>query len=236
MRRLFTGAICISSIAVLIVSTLVWTQKGSVAAASPHTAAAANADRLGVGRAPWEQAVPQFSGQVLHWSMTHSAFTAGEEQDPENGRVLVTDVWELVGVDGVPAAYHARTTLPDGSLHQEFWLTRSGSLLVLGADYAGTNAHAPGWCVIQGMASSDVLADQLPSFADLPTLTRTAKRASAQGETSMASASPPLPSGLHVSPSTTYCAGEDVVRWILPPTALASGITTQLTLLTGVAG
>jgi hypothetical protein len=236
MRRLFTGAICIGSIAVLIVSTLVWTQKSPVAAASPHAAAAASADRLGVGRAPWEQTTPQFSGQVLHWSMTHSAFTAGEEQDPANGRVLVTDVWELVGADGVPADYHARTTLPDGSLHQEFWLTRSSSLLVLGADYAGANAHAPGWCVIQGMSNSDALADQLPSFADLQTLTRTAKRASAQGETSMASASPPLPAGPNVSPSTTYQAGGSLVRWILPPTALASGITTQLTLLTGAAG
>lgn len=55
--------------------------------------------------------------------------------DPANGQVVTTDVWVIVGNSGIPLQMHLRSTLPNGSLHQEILQTAQQQTIVFGQDY-----------------------------------------------------------------------------------------------------
>ncbi|CCF85071.1 hypothetical protein [Nitrolancea hollandica] len=60
---------------------------------------------------------PEIAGKIVHWSQSSYMFRTGI-RDSANGRILTLDIWERIGDDGLPIAFQAVSTLPNGTFHQ----------------------------------------------------------------------------------------------------------------------
>lgn len=163
----------------------------------------------------WSIKIPALAGSVLHWSQ-YLYFSQKDTPDPANGHMLVGDLWEALGSNGLPTFYHARYVYPDGTFHQEIYQTPTSILIIFGQAYAKTLPHVPGqaqapdWCIQRGTATpSDIEAD-LPLFADEKVLT-------SMGATLQTRASTrPIPVTSHLegaAPRATYSAGKTARIW-----------------------
>ena len=188
------------------------------------------------GTTLWVDSGPALAGYVVHWSVAHYALSSASTPDPSNGHELVTDMWEAIGKDGIPTAYHSRTTFMDGSLHQEMWLTPSTTLMVFGQDYRVANPTSPAWCAVQGGSSVGDIFSELPVFANETVLSQLGQRVNWTAPTRVVSPPSPILTGAPVTPNTTYTSGSAAQAWQLPVAIDATGVQSTFRLTVGSAG
>lgn len=149
-----------------IAAVVLFSTHATAAQALPAT----STPQAGAGSSPWDSTLPSLANTVIHWRQFQYSYELGVG-DPANGRVLLGDLWEAIGSDGRPTAYHAIYAYQDGTFHQEIYQTKTTILIILGKDYARTQPVLPGqrlpagWCVKRGSTTSSAIAADLPLFA-----------------------------------------------------------------------
>jgi hypothetical protein len=82
---------------------------------------------------------PSLAGKILHWVQITYANDA-KRNDPANGKELFLDIYGQIGEDGAPTIFHAVSTLPGGTFHQEVIETAKLSVMVLSSLEAFTGS------------------------------------------------------------------------------------------------
>jgi hypothetical protein len=117
----------------------------------------------------WMRTEPALAGRWIHWQEREYHFF-GSSPDPANGQLLVADIWEQIGANGIPTLAHVWFTFTDGRLHQEVYQDRHTSIIVYGSDYKAVYpAQIPlpqNWCVTHWHVNPSSLPKLTPEFAD----------------------------------------------------------------------
>lgn len=188
--------------------------------------------------AHWTTTVPLLSGSVVHWSESLYSFETGAE-DPANGHMLVGEIWEAIGRDGQPTAYHALYTYQNGTFHQEVYQTKTTILIILGRDYAKTQPTLPGhalpsgWCIKSGNVPSSAITANLPLFANE---TELAQIGASVRDGIPTEALPNTPLFANAQPSKVYDSSPRVRIWSTSTVDTRAHTTRTLGLELGVEG
>lgn len=149
---------------------------------------------------------PSFAGKVLHWTQTVYSYTSGGT-DPANGRAVNGDIWVKVGSDGIPTFIHARYTLADGTVLQEFTQTQTTTTFHFSAAYHRANS-----CTIDNQAdSTGNLLSALPLFVKESLLP---SNGYVPAQKVIQHPYPLTPSLAGATPLQTYSSGASVHPWL----------------------
>jgi hypothetical protein len=183
---------------------------------------------------PWMRTEPALAGTWIHWQGRAYHF-APASPDPANGQLLVADIWEQIGANGIPTLYHAWFTFTDGRLHQELYQDRHTSITVEGADYKATypsHMLAQNWCVTHWPVNPASLVKLTPEFADERKLPAAGFRVAPGAPTRPLPDTPPL-----ASPHTkVYPAPASLHVWTIRRQVAASSITSVTIINVDAAG
>lgn len=177
------------------------------------------------GRAPWLSAPASLTGRVLHWQQV-SYFDEVGAIDPANGQRVITDVWMLVGSNGVPMSTFGTASFVDGRFYQAWYETATLTTNIYGRVYAPFFFHVPGhdaaWCINQVAMVND-MASRLPAFVVQAQMSTAGFRLSTVDAPRLIPTTS-VPTGL--TPVTRYAERGIAQSWTRQTTSRADAVTT----------
>jgi hypothetical protein len=183
----------------------------------------------------WMRTEPALADTWIHWQEREYHY-ASSSPDLANGQMLVGDIWEHIGADGIPTLLHEWFTFANGRLHQENYQDRQTTITVYGSDYMATDpAQVPltqNYCVTHWPVVPSSFAKLTPEFADESKLPAAGFRRAQGAPTRPLPDTPPLAA----PPMTIYAAPASLHVWKILHHDTASSTSSAIIINVDAAG
>ena len=227
-RTVLPVALAVTTLTVALVSVLIAGRGVADLGASAQSTASPRG-----GPPPWMRVEPSLAGMWLHWSQ-YEFYDDPNSPDPAIGKLLLSDIWEHIGIDNVPTLVHSRITFAEsGQFYQEVYDSPTASITVQGTAYKftyPTEVSLPEtWCVQHWPADPGRLPKLTTEFADEHSVQSAGYSLATRGPLHAPPATPAMPfptAHLSLSPASIFAVPAQLHQWDLRQRATQGFVAT----------